>query len=140
MGKGLTSSAIHRSGLHRDMVGKKRLEDSLSEEEKRGLKKVLTEKKNEKLKIMYKAQRLTKRLSDKNILTREFHRLAVDDEVRQLLGNLSTLLLVLRKVELLTQLHVKNLHVREETGWTNMVLQAQARLHRVDTLAVQMIQ
>lgn len=48
----------------------------------------------------------------KNILTREFHRLAVDDEVRQLLGNLSALLLVLRKVELLTQLHVKNLYVK----------------------------
>lgn len=41
--------------------------------------------------------------------TGEFDGLAVDDEVRQLLGNLSTLLLVLREVELLTQLHVKHL-------------------------------
>lgn len=41
--------------------------------------------------------------------TREFDSLAVDDEVGQLLGNLSTLLLVLREVELLTQLHVKHL-------------------------------
>lgn len=39
MGKGLTSSTIHRSGLHRDMVEKQRSEDGLSEEKKRGLKK-----------------------------------------------------------------------------------------------------
>lgn len=48
--------------------------------------------------------------------TREFHSLAVDDEVGQLLGNLSTLLLVLRKVKLLAQLHVKHLHVQVDTG------------------------
>lgn len=48
--------------------------------------------------------------------TGEFHSLAVDDEVGQLLGDLSTLLLVLRKVKLLAQLHVKHLHVQVETG------------------------
>lgn len=47
--------------------------------------------------------------------TREFHSLAVDDEVGQLLGDLSTLLLVLREVELLAQLHVKHLQVQVET-------------------------
>ena len=47
--------------------------------------------------------------------TREFHSLAVDDEVGQLLGDLSTLLFVLREVELLTQLHVKHLQVQVET-------------------------
>lgn len=47
--------------------------------------------------------------------TRELHSLAVDDEVRQLLGDLSTLLLVLREVELLAQLHVKHLQVQVET-------------------------
>lgn len=48
--------------------------------------------------------------------TRELHRLAVDDEVRQFLGNLPTLLLALRKVKLLAQLHVEHLHVQVGTG------------------------
>lgn len=42
--------------------------------------------------------------------TGEFHSLAVNDEVGQLLRNLTTLLLVLRKVKLLAQLHVEHLH------------------------------
>lgn len=52
--------------------------------------------------------------------TGEFHSLAVDDEVGQLLGNLSTLLLVLRKIKLLTQLHVKDLRVQVDTGHDNI--------------------
>lgn len=59
---------------------------------------------------------MTKRENDEIFSTREFHSLAVDDEVGQLLCNLSTLLLVLRKVKLLTQLHVKHLQVQVETG------------------------
>ena len=54
--------------------------------------------------------------------TREFHGLAVDDEVGQLLGDLSTLLLVLRKVELLAQLHVKHLQVQGDTGQEDTLL------------------
>lgn len=53
--------------------------------------------------------------------TREFHSLAVDDEVGQLLGNLSTLLLVLGKVKLLAKLHVKHLQVQETQGMDNTV-------------------
>lgn len=49
--------------------------------------------------------------------TRKFHRLAVDDEVGQLLSNLSTLLLVLRKVKLLAQLHVEHLDQQGDTGY-----------------------
>lgn len=72
-------------------------------------------------------ERLTKRQSKvckrvdilKIFSTREFHGLAVDDEVRQFLGNLSTLLLVLRKVKLLAQLHVKHLHVQVDTRHGN---------------------
>lgn len=47
----------------------------------------------------------------KTLVTGELHGLAVDDEVRQLLSNLSTFLFVLWKVELLTQFHVKHLHI-----------------------------
>lgn len=59
---------------------------------------------------------VTKRLNDEIFSTRKFHSLAVDDEIRQLLGNLSTLLLVLRKVKLLAQLHVEHLQVQVDTG------------------------
>lgn len=45
----------------------------------------------------------------KIFVTRKFHSLTVDDEVRQLLSNLSTFLFVLWKVELLAQFHVKHL-------------------------------
>ena len=47
--------------------------------------------------------------------TGEFHRLAVDDEVGQLLGDLSALLLVLREVKLLAQLHVEHLQEQGDT-------------------------
>lgn len=47
--------------------------------------------------------------NDKVFSTGKFDRLAVDDEVGQLLGNLPTLFLVLREVELLAQLDVKHL-------------------------------
>lgn len=53
---------------------------------------------------------------DGAIPTREFHSLAVDDKVGQLLGDLSTLLLILGKVELLTELHVEHLQVQTHTG------------------------
>lgn len=66
---------------------------------------------------------LTKRVNDKIFSTGEFHSLAVDDEVRQLLSNLSTLLLVLRKVELLAQLHVEHLQVQGDTGHEKHSLQ-----------------
>lgn len=52
----------------------------------------------------------------KTLVTRELHGLAVDDEVRQLLSNLSTFLFVLWKVELLAQFHVKHLHIDREYG------------------------
>lgn len=64
----------------------------------------------------------SKARGDKIFPTGEFHSLAVDDEVGQLLGDLSTLLLVLRKVKLLTQLHVKNLQVQEEREKNQVVL------------------
>lgn len=54
--------------------------------------------------------------NDKIFFTGELHSLAVDDEVGQLLGDLSTLLLVLRKVKLFAQLHVEHLEVQVETG------------------------
>lgn len=59
---------------------------------------------------------MTNRLNEKISSTWEFHSLAVDDEVGQLLCNLSTLLLVLREVKLLAQLHVEHLHVKVDTG------------------------
>lgn len=75
----------------------------------------------EYLKPRSKKKCLTQRPNDKIFLTGEFHSLAVDDKVRQLLGDLSTLLLVLRKVKLLTQLHVKHLQgqvdARHEEQW-----------------------
>lgn len=54
-------------------------------------------------------------LEKKKLPTREFYSLAVDDEIRQLLGDLSALLLVLREVKLLTQLHVKHLQAQLDT-------------------------
>lgn len=52
----------------------------------------------------------------KTLVTGELHGLAVDDEVRQLLSDLSTFLFVLWKVELLAQFHVKHLHMDREYG------------------------
>ena len=43
------------------------------------------------------------------VVTRELDGLAVDNEVGELLGDLATLLLVVREVELFSQLHVKHL-------------------------------
>lgn len=63
-----------------------------------------------------KKQCLTKRQDDEIFSTGEFHSLAVDDEVGQLLRNLPALLLVLRKVKLLAQLHVKHLQEQADTG------------------------
>lgn len=48
--------------------------------------------------------------------TRKLDGLAVDDEVGQLLGDLPTLLLVLRQVELLAQLYVKHLQGKVDIG------------------------
>lgn len=61
-------------------------------------------------------------MRDEIFSTWEFHSLAVDDEVGQLLGDLSTLLLVLRKVKLLAQLHVEHLQVPVDTGKTRLTL------------------
>lgn len=58
----------------------------------------------------------------KKLSTGEFYSLAVDDEVRQLLGDLSALLLVLREVKLLTQLHVKHLQAQLHTEWRKKVV------------------
>lgn len=51
----------------------------------------------------------------KTLDTRELHGLTVDDEVRQLLSDLSTFLFVLWKVELFAQFHVK--HLQTDRVW-----------------------
>lgn len=67
---------------------------------------------NERLKCVTRNKKISRK---KKLSTREFYSLAVDDEVRQLLGDLSALLLVLREVKLLTQLHVKHLQAQLHT-------------------------
>lgn len=62
------------------------------------------------------------------MVTRELHGLTVDDEVRQLLSDLSTFLFVLWKVELLAQFHVKHLQTDREHRQCGFMRQSSVQL------------